>query len=60
MPIDEIVDVVAMWYGFMTATRTMHMAWFVSSAHMIRCTICGIYVAYSDGVLVHMVAMQVM
>jgi len=58
--VDEIVDVVTVWNGLVTATRSMNVTGIMSAAAMRRRAAIGILIAHRDHVLVDMITMQVM
>jgi hypothetical protein len=63
--IDEVIDVVAMRHGFMTATRSMNMAFAMSRALMLRRAPVGVGGRNLDHMLidmpvVHVVQMTIM
>ena len=60
MPIDEIVDMVAVRHRFVATPRPMPMALVVTAAGMVRRAQSGIAVAHIDRVLVDVIAMRVM
>jgi hypothetical protein len=58
-PIDEIIDVIAVRDGFMTATRSMNMAVFVANMILQRMAAIRIRCRHFDDVFIDMVAMGV-
>lgn len=58
--IDEVIDMVAMRHGFMSAAGAVDVARFVSAAILTRRAAIRVGLANRDDVLVHMVAMRVM
>lgn len=57
---DEIVDMIAMRHGLVTAGWTMLVLRIVTSAAVLRSAALGIFRVYPDDVLVDMVAMRMM
>lgn len=57
--VDEIVDVVPMWYGWVATIRPMHVSGFMPFAAMIRSAFRRIGGAYLDLALVDMVLVRV-
>lgn len=58
MPGDQIIDMTGVGDGFVTASRTMDMAWFVRAAGMLWGADVGIAIALLDGVLIDVVAVH--
>jgi len=58
VPCHQVVDMVSVWNGFMTASRTMDMRRLVRSAGMLGRADPGIARAHLDGVLVDVVAVH--
>jgi hypothetical protein len=58
MPFHEIVDVIAMWHGLVSATGTMDMAGLMAGTAVSRRAGIRIRLRHLDHVLVHMVAMR--
>ncbi len=58
MAVDQVVDMVAVWNGFMSAAGTMHMSGFVTPA--ARRALIGILCADFDPVFVYMIGMRMM
>src|SRR5262249_41509674 len=57
---DQVINMVPMRYGFMTAVRPMDMFRLMRPAIVIRCAFLRIRSTHSNGVLVYVVAMDVM
>lgn len=57
--IDQIVDMVTVGHGFVTAARTVNVAWLVAVANVCGGTGGWVGGAHSDDVLVHMVTVGV-
>ncbi|HEX9490903.1 MAG TPA: hypothetical protein VF930_11490 [Stellaceae bacterium] len=57
---DEIIDIITMRHGLVTAGWTMLVRRIVTSAAVLRRAALGIFRAYPDDVLVDMVAMRMM
>ena len=53
MPIDKIVNVITVWYRFMTATRSVNVSSFVPSANMPSRTIIWIGFGYLQRMLLN-------
>jgi hypothetical protein len=58
--VDQIVDMIAVRHGFVTAARPVLVAPRVSAAIMIRRAFVGIAAAYVDRMFVEVVVMRVM
>lgn len=58
MAVDEIVDVVAMWDGFVAATGAMNVSSVMSGAAVIGSATIWVFVAYVDPMLVHMIRVR--
>ncbi|WP_199272356.1 hypothetical protein [Paraburkholderia acidisoli] len=58
MPVDEIIDVIAMRHGFVPAARSVHMPGLMAARAVS--TGIGVLVANLDLVLIDVVAMRVM
>jgi hypothetical protein len=58
MPFDEVVDMIAMRHGLVSAARTMDMARLMASAAVIRRASIRVRLRYLDHVLVYMVPMR--
>jgi uncharacterized protein GlcG (DUF336 family) len=54
----EIVDMIAMRHGLVSAVRTMDMAWLMASTVVIRRADVRVCLRHLDHVLVHMVTMR--
>lgn len=57
VPVDEIIDVVSVWNGFMSAVGPVNMPCFVSAAGMPRSTVGGIRCIHRNRMFVHVIAM---
>lgn len=57
---DDVVDVIAMRHGFMAAVLAVHVARFVSSAAVIRRTVCGVIAVDVEAMLVVVTIVGVM
>lgn len=60
MSVDQIVDMVAVRYGFVSAAGTVPVVLVVSAAGVIGRAAAGIAIAHLDGVLVDVIAVGVM
>jgi hypothetical protein len=60
MPVDQIVDVVAVRHGLMPASGTVHVRAVMPSAPVPGCTAVGIGRRHLDAVLVDVVAVHMM
>ena len=58
VPFDQVVHVIAMRNGFVSATRSMHMAPIVRAAAVLGCASVGIGRRHFNRVLVDVVAMH--
>lgn len=58
MAVDEIIDVIAMWHGLMTATGSMDMRGIMTSATMFRGAVRRVFLTYLDNMLVDMTIMR--
>ncbi len=59
MPVDKIVDMVAVRHGFVTASRSMNVARLVARAAVLRRIAIGIFGADLDHMFVNMTCMGV-
>ena len=57
--VDNVVDVVAVRYGFVTTTGTMHVIFVVTCAAVSRCTTVGVCVGHIESMFVYMVPVGV-
>jgi hypothetical protein len=60
MAVDQVVNVIAMWHGFVPASWTVHMIRIVPGASVLRCALVWIGRRHFDGVLIDVIAMHVM
>ncbi len=60
MPIDDVVDVVPMGYGFVATAWPVDMVWIVAGALVIRCAGIGVLFGDFQAVLIDVVAVDVM
>ena len=60
MPIDDVVDVVPMGYGFVATAWAVDMIWIVAGALVIRCAGIGVLFGDFQAVLIDVVAVDVM
>lgn len=58
--VNEVVDVVTVWHGFMATTGAVNVAGFMAAALVFRCADVRVFGADFDDVLVHMIAVRVM
>jgi hypothetical protein len=58
--VDEIIDVVPMRYGFVTARRAVDVARVMAATIVIRCTLVGILRIDRERMLVDMIAVHMM
>jgi hypothetical protein len=55
---DEIVDMVAMWDGFVTAAGSMNVSGIMSGAAMVRRATIRVLVAHFNRMFVHMIGVR--
>jgi hypothetical protein len=60
MTVDQVVDVICVRDGFVSAARSVHVLCLVAIAVVVRGATCGIGPALTERVLVDMVAMHMM
>lgn len=59
VPIDKIIDMVAMRHRRMPAAGTVNMAWLMAAASVIRGAAIGIFFAHFYHMPIHMIAVHV-
>lgn len=57
--VNQVVDMVAMWHGLVSATGAVYMAWLVAGAMVRRRAAVGVGCRNGNDMLIHMVAMWV-
>ena len=60
VPVNQVIDVIAVRYGLVAATGSMFMALFVAAAIVVRSCGCRISRVNWNHVLVHVPLMQIM
>jgi hypothetical protein len=58
--VDKVVDVIAVWYRFVSTARPVHVACIMSAAIVVRRTLIRVFRADLKFVLVDMIAMRMM
>jgi hypothetical protein len=58
--VDEIIDVIPMRHGFVTARRAMDVARLMTATVVTRCTLVGVFRSDCERMLVYMVAVHMM
>jgi hypothetical protein len=59
MTVDQVVGVIAVGHGFMTATGTMLVVFIMAAATVLRCAAVGVGRCDLDHMLIDMIAMHV-
>jgi|SwirhisoilCB2_FD_contig_101_2386235_length_848_multi_4_in_0_out_0_1 hypothetical protein len=60
VPVDQVIDVIAVWHGLVATRRSMFMALFMAATIVVRSCGCRITRVNGNHVLVHVPLVQMM